>query len=255
MTSLGNAYPLCIIFMDIQIRYGTNTSLGATEINEVLELTKKHGSVEVSRWDIRAGAIDIVTFFELTICSALFRSLTKPIIEGYLKGLTNESYFKDKGEQHRFVLKNEIISIKSYLNAFYQVFIRKYQDTDKSIAIVERIDNCTIYVVINSKKVTEKLINNLAEALVKTCSYIALKLIDIEESCVVQLYPNFSTQTWDYLFAPTIQAFGKYIDRYYDFKDNQFYEIDSAKEFIEKFNIDNIDDYKFVVSAKYYLDK
>lgn len=241
--------------MDIQIKYGAQTFLDETEINDVLELSKKYGSVEVTKWGHRAGAIDIVTFLELTISSALFRGLTKPIIEGYLKGLANESYFKDIGEQHRVAIKNEITGIKNYLTAFYQVFIRKYKDTDKSIAIVERIDNCTIYVVLNNEKVTEKLIDNLADALVKTCFYVALKLIAIEEPYVIQLYPNFSTQTWDYLLTPTIQGFGKYIDRYYDFKDNQFYEINSAGEFIEKFSVDDMDDYTFIVSAKYHLDK
>jgi hypothetical protein len=240
--------------MDIQIKYGGQTFLNDNEINELLEFSKKFGSVKLSKWGHRSGAIDIVTFLELTISSAIFQSLTKPIIEGYLKGLANESYFKDKGEQHRVAIKNEILGIKNYLNAFYQVFVRKYQYTDKSIAIVETIDNCTIYVVLNNEKVTEKLVDNLADALVKTCSYVALKLIDVSEPYVIQLYPNFSTQTWDYLFIPTIQGFGKYIDRYYDFKNNQFYEINSAEEFIEKFSVDDMDDYKFIVSAKYHLD-
>jgi len=72
-------------------------------------------------------------------------------------------------------------------------------------------------------------------------------LIEIDDIKVVQLYPNFDKQEWDYLFIPTENAFGNYIDRYYCFSENRIYYIVSAIDFIEKFQITDLDEYKLII--------
>ncbi|MCJ7588691.1 MAG: hypothetical protein MUQ00_12440 [Candidatus Aminicenantes bacterium] len=51
-------------------------------------------------------------------------------------------------------------------------------------------------------------------------------------------------------FIPSTQAFGNYIDRYFNIRDGKFYIIKSPEEFIDKFNADDRDDFKFPMSPK-----
>jgi hypothetical protein len=220
------------------------------EINQILFISQKYGRVEVEKWGIRGGAIDLVTYLEIVFGYSVVRAVTKPIVEGYLKGLMGETFFKNIGERHQLLFSDEIEHLKNYLKAFYDVFIAKKTMNTQSIAIVENVEDCMLYVTLNSHSVSEKLQNHLADALVRTFALISLKLIETTDPKVIQLYPNFDTQEWDYLFIPTINAFGKYIDRYYCFSENKIYSINSASEFIEKFQITDIDEYKLIINPK-----
>jgi hypothetical protein len=233
--------------MDIQIRYGSFTKLSEEEINQIIKFSQTQGHVSIHKWNHRSGAIDLLTYFELIFGYSFVKALTKPIIEGYLKGFVGESYFKGKGETHRLFIKNEVKQLKTYLTTFYDVFVSDKTTEMESIAIVENIGDCKLYVTLNSYRISDKLVNGLADALVRTFALISLKLIDIEDTKVVQLYPNFDKQEWDYLFIPTVKAFGNYIDRYYCFSENIIYYIDSAIDFIEKFQITDLDEYKLII--------
>lgn len=240
--------------MKILIRYGLDTKLSNEEIDTVVTLSENHGNVLVERWGSRNAAIDIVTFLEISAVSSLFSVLTKPIVEGYLKGLVNEDYFKNLGRNNRNEIIHFVNEMKYFLSAFYEVFVVSKKLQNEAIALVEKIGNVTLYVALNSEKVTRELSINLGEALVKTIGYILLGYLKLDEPYVVQLYPNFETNTWDYVFAPTTEAFGNFVNRYFDFKDNQFHIIESAENFIEKFQISDLDEYKFIISAKYHLN-
>ncbi len=92
--------------MDIQIRYGSFTKLSEEEINQIITFSQTHGNVSIHKWHHRNGAIDLLTYLEFIFGSQFVLALTKPIIEGYLKGFIGESYFKGKGETHRLFIKN-----------------------------------------------------------------------------------------------------------------------------------------------------
>ena len=111
------------------------------------------------------------------------------------------------------------------------------------------------YAVLNHKKSTKKLIERLPDALVRAVGEISLNRIPIEHPNVIQLYPNFETESWDYLFMPTVSAFGNYIDRYFDFRTNQMITINSREEFYKKFEIDDEDIYKFIISARFHEER
>jgi len=236
--------------MEIKVSYGSNTKLTEDEISQIIKTSKKYGNVKVEKWGIRFGAIDILTSVEIVLGYALVKALMKPIAEGYVKGFVNEPLFEKIGIRHRLAIKKEIKQIKNFLKAFYEVFIVKKTTESESIALVEYIEDCTLFVTLNSYQISEKLINNLAEALVKTFALVSLKIIDVEHPKVIQLYPNFESQEWDYLFVPTVNAFGKFIDRYYCFSEEKMHSIFSANDFIEKFQITDMDDYKFIINPR-----
>jgi len=236
--------------MNIQLRYGSKSNLTQAEIDDIIIFSKKYGQVNTETWGIRSGAIDLVTFLQVTFGSAFIRAVTKPIIDGYLKGLINENYFKGLGEQHKEIVQNEFAGFKNYLIAFYKVFISKKQTENNAISVIEDIDDCRLYIVLNSYRATETLIQNLAEAVVRTYALVTLKLLDIQKPKIIQLYPDFENQQWEYLFLPTTSAFGNYIDRYYSFSQDKIFNIESAEQFISIFSITDFDDYKFIVNPR-----
>jgi hypothetical protein len=236
--------------MDIQLRYGNKSHLTETEIDDVIILSKQYGQVNTETWGSRSGAIDLVTFLEVTFSSAFIRTVTKPIVDGYFKGLLNENYFKGLGEQHKGIVQNEFAGFKNYLIAFYKVFISKKQTDNYAISLIEDIDDCRLYIVLNSYRTTEALIENLAEAIVKTYALVTLKILDIQEPKIIQLYPDFENQTWEYLFLPTSSAFGNCIDRYYSFSQDKIFNIDSVEQFISIFGINDFDEYKLLVNPR-----
>jgi hypothetical protein len=233
--------------MKVKIRYGSGIDLTEEELNEIISFSEKYGEIETKQWGIRAGAIDLVTFLELGVF--------KFILDGFLKGFIDEEYFKKLGITTRQALFNEVDYFKKYLIAFYKVFISKKLSNHSAISIVEHIDGVVYFAVLNHKKSTENLISRLPNAFVRAVGEISLHRIPIENSFTVQLYPNFETETWDYLFIPTMSAFGNYIDRYYDFKLKKIVELHSREEFYQKFELDEDDIYKCIISAKYHEDR
>lgn len=239
-----------IYHMDIKISYSSSTNLTEEEINCIISVSQKFGQVSVDKWSTRNGAIDLAIALEIIFGIPIVQAVMKPVIEGYLKGLIGESYFKGIGERHQTMLKDEVVQIKNYLTAFYDVFIAKKVEKERTIAIVVYIDDCQLYVTLDSYRTSQILIDSLAEALVNTFALISLKLIEVEEPKVIQLYPDFDNQKWDYLFIPTVKAFGNFIDKYYRFSENKIYYIENAIEFIDKFKITNMDSFKLIITPR-----
>lgn len=240
--------------MEIIIRYGNNAELTEEEINLIIATSEKYGNVNVEKWGVRFGSIDIVPILEVILGAGIIKEIVQPIVREYVNGLINKSFFKGIGEKHRLLIIDKIVHIKNYFTAFYNVFIAKKTFTSKAIALVENIDDCILYVTLNDSKMSEKLLENLADALVRTYALVSLRLIEIEQPKVIQLYPNFDTQEWDFLFIPTVNAFGKYVDRYYCFSNNQISQIENADDFIKKFKITDIDEYKFIINPTFYTN-
>jgi hypothetical protein len=237
--------------MDILLNYRIHSALAEHEVEEIIKLSKRHGKVDARKRGVGSGAIDLVALLEFSV----EYGIAKIVYEAFLKGVLNENYIKQLGESVRKEMLMQISDVGNYISAFYKVFISKKQDIREAIVFIEQFENYTIYVVLNEHRATQKLADGAVEALVKLCSFIALTQIETESPFVLQLYPNYATETWDYVFVPTAQAYGKFIDKYFDFGDNSFHYIDSAEEFINKFEITDFDEYKFIISAKYHLSR
>ncbi|MCF6404081.1 hypothetical protein L3C95_14400 [Chitinophaga filiformis] len=238
--------------MDVKIVYANDLNITETEIAEITKLSEEYGHLDIKkRTGIRSSALDLVTLLEFSIVSGI----GKIIRDAYLKGLLDENYIKSLGENTRKHASSSLKAISNYFSAFYKVFISKKVQTGKAIAFIEQFEGYSIYVVLNEYRSTQKLVDNLAEALVKLCSMISLKQIEIDPPHILQLYPDYSTETWEYVFAPSTQAYGKFIDRYFSFREESFHSINSAEEFINKFQITDFDEFKFIISAKFHSNR
>ncbi len=231
--------------METSIKYGLSTNLTEEEINEIIGVSQLYGNVNVQKWGSRFGSIDMVTILELTILT-----FSKPILEAFLKGFFDEEYFKKQGSNLRKELLEELRNLRIYLVSLHNAFFFNKLDDCYAISMVEHIDGVVYYAVLNHKKSTETLIKRLPNAFVRAVGEISLKRIPVEEPYIVQLYPNFETESWDFLFIPTVIGFGNYVNRYYDFAVGSIVEVDSKEDFYSKFDLEEEDMYKFIISAK-----
>jgi hypothetical protein len=211
------------------------------KLEQVINISSEHGDVEVLKRARGNSALDLINYIELKL------------VEEFLKGLLGADYLKQFGKGLLDAVIRDIGALSNYYYSFYKVFIKNQKFNPKSISIKEDFEGYTIYAVLNASRMTEKLTKDLAGALVKTFALISSKDLITEHPQILQLYPNFSTETWDYIFTPTTQAYGKFIDRYYDLKDNQYHFVASAEEFIDLFNVSSLDEYKFIISATFHL--
>ena len=234
--------------MEIHIKY--KNSLDNSEIDTISEFTKKYAELTLSKKSGGNGSIDLVSLIEFSLGNYLINYLTKPILESYNKGLINEEYFQKLGTDHRKKLIDKTSKIFPYFNGLYLNFLSSQKDLQESISIVENFENFSLYVSLNEKKMSEELLNQFPEALCNTYSIISLGLIELQEPNIVQLYPNFEKQTWDYLFIPTVEGFGKFINKYYSFSENKIYYLATADEFIQKFNITDLSEYKLIINPR-----
>lgn len=234
--------------MEIHIKY--KNSLDSSEIDAVSEFTKKYAELTLSKKSGGNGAIDLVSLIEFSLGGYFINYLAKPILESYNKGLINEEYFQKLGTDHRKKLIDKTSKIFPYFNGLYLNFLNSKKDLQESISLVENFENFSLYVSLNEKKMSEELLDLFPEALCNTYSVISLGLIELQEPYIVQLYPNFEKQTWDYLFIPTVDGFGKFINRYYSFSENKIHYLENADEFIQKFNITDLSEYKLIINPK-----
>ncbi|CAI8722107.1 hypothetical protein [Chryseobacterium sp. IT-36CA2] len=234
--------------MKIHIKY--KNSLDNSEVDAISEFTKRYGELTLSKKSGGSGSIDLVSFIEFSLGGYLINYLAKPIFESYNKGLINEEYFQKLGTDHRKKIIDKTSKIFPYFNGLYLNFLNSKKDQQESISLVENFENFSLYVSLNEKRMTEELLNQFPEALCNTYSIISLRLLELDEPHIVQLYPNFETQTWDYLFMPTVDGFGKFIDKYYSFSENKIHYLATADEFIQKFNITDLSEYKLIINPR-----
>ncbi len=208
-------------------------------------MARGHGNLSEKRWGIRAGAIDLVTVLEIV---GIFVGLK--ILDGFVEGLIGKDVFEDIGRKLRRGAFEQANKLRVFLVDLFERAISKNKDRYGAFAIIEYINDFSLYVVINHKKMNSNIIEKLPEAM--ALALIVTANTDFEDDLprVIQLYPNFETESWDYIFMPTTQAFGNYIDRYFDLKDRTLHLLPSPDEFIKKFNPDDKDDFKFLISPK-----
>lgn len=229
--------------MKIHIEYGSDGRLSQELLDEVRCIARNHGDLSEERWGIRAGAIDLVTVLEVI---GVFVGMK--ILDGFVEGLVGKDIFEEIGKKLRKGAFELTDKLREFFLDFYENAVSKNKDRYGAFVLVEYINDFSLYVVLNHKRMTSNLMEKLPEAI--ALSIIVTANIDIEDDHprIIQLYPNFETESWDYILMPTTQAFGKYIDRYFDLKDRTLYLLSSPDEFIKQFNPDDKDDFKFLIS-------
>ena len=232
--------------MYIKVTYRKNTNFSKEEKEFIHNTAKKYGEVRIDEYSSRFGAIDLITFIEFSIYYIVLVNL-----KAFIKGFIGEDWFKSIGKQSRLSIGKELNNIRLFLIDYYNCFVLNKPDVNEAFTITEDIGDTRLYVVINHSRMTQKLIERLPEAIVEIYGRISLELIIVEgKTC--QLYPDFEKEEWRYLFIPTYQGFGNFVDKYFDLELNKELILKTKTEFIDKFQISIEDECKLIINPYRY---
>jgi len=204
-------------------------------------------------YGMRGGAIDLVTFLEIVI-SFVAGVAIRPVISKYFEGFFNADALKKLGEKHRQQIINWSTKLQDDIEIIIKAFERAYKTTvpitfqgkPEAVAICIHLGLSSFHIVLNHENVSPKLMRNLPKGVILALRYLAESSIP-KDATALQLYFDKTSHSWKYLFMPTPQAFGRWIDRYVDLDTGQVVRITSQKEFIDKFKPSDNDQYKFLV--------
>lgn len=228
-------------------------------LNPILESFEKEIGGERHPYGMRMGAIDLVTFIEFVITFIAGASLGE-ILKNYLSGLVAADSAKGLGEKHREIIKNWLNNVEQGFNQLIKTVKQKFdggfraptfEDKEQPIAICIHISDIEIFIILNQHNITDEAFGLLPNAIVRTLSFIAENGLP-EDTFVLQLYFDSQKNDWCYLFAPSKNAFGHYIDRIININTGEITIIKSAKEFIAFTEISESDGIKFLVDPFRY---
>ena len=225
--------------MEIHIEYD-DRHLSPELLEMVRSISRKYGKLSERTWGVRAGAIDLVAILEIVVVFVVMKA-----IDGFTEGLIGKDWFTNLGEKTRIELRE----FSNYLLELFKKVIAGNRDRYRAIAVVDYINDVTLYVVLNHKYMNAELISSLPFAIAKVVREIVINGLPEDNPKIVQLFPSFKANSWDYLFVPSVKGFGqRFIDRYLDLRDGQYYIIHSSQEFQARFSPHDRDIFKFLIS-------
>lgn len=210
-------------------------------------------------YGIRAGAIDLLTFFDIVIPFTAGVALT-PLVKKYFEGLLNADELKNLGEKHRLELANWYDKIGSNIKKLISPVAHSpkavlprytFQGSEKAAALRVDFGEIECFIVLNHTAINDELISKIPE----TITSIIHNLMSFglpEETHVLQLYYDRKNREWRYLFMPTTNGFGNYIDRYVDLKTGELVHLNAPEDFVKTFFPDIQDRYKFLINPFRY---
>jgi hypothetical protein len=229
--------------MNIKFSYRQSLEFSENEQDFLLRTSRKFGTVETKTYSSRSGALDLVSIIETTLTFVVLTNF-----QAYSKGLIGEDWFKKLGIKTRQEIEAEIIQAKAFVEAYFEVFVKDKENRQEAFVITENIGEVTLFVVINHYNMNNELLEKLPKALVDTYGRISLGYIKIESN-TCQLFPDFENNEWRYLFTPTLQGFGNFVDQYFDLKTNRLIKINSKLDFANRFNLNEEDKYKIIINS------
>jgi hypothetical protein len=203
----------------------------------------------------RRGAIDLLTVLSIVVTCVIFPTL-QSAVQKYLDGLLGFDGLKDLGEAHRKQIVIFFQTIENKIHELIRAVQKKqlsittsftFEQKEEAFAIEIPTKFGNIYVVLNHKHISPTLLEKLPRSVVVAIRYLH-ENPPLEEAICFQLYYDVLSQNWIYLFAPTTQSFGYYIDRYIDLQTQQIKLVSSRSEFIELFQPASEDELKFIIS-------
>ncbi len=229
--------------MQIIIEYGSDERLSSELLEEVRTISTKYGDLSEKTWGMRAGAIDLVTILEIVGVFVAMKT-----IDGFVEGLIGKDWFTKLGSKTRNIVSVKLREFSNYLSELFDKVIRGNRDRYGAIVVIEYINDVTLYAVLNHKRMNAQLISSLPFAIAKVAREIMINGLPEDNPKVAQLFPNFEIDSWDYLFVPSVRAFGQFIDRYLDLRDGQYYIVHSSEEFKARFPSHDRDILKFLIT-------
>ena len=204
----------------------------------------------------RKGAIDLITILEIVVTFVAGVAL-QPLAEKYFEGLLDGEKFESVGKQHRdkiFIwltdLKADIAEATKTIKSLANIHtIDKFNDRDKeyAVALVFYLREIPLYVIVNHSGISAELIRSIPEGVIKAIQYAAENKLP-ENVRMLQLYFDKYSNRWKYLLAPTSKCIGHWIDQYIDLDTEKIYNIESRREFLEKFHPESKDELKFLIN-------
>lgn len=169
------------------------------------------------------------------------------LFKKYSEGLLDADSFKSLGEAHRAELKAWYAFLEGKLDAVIGTVGRvrtiipqlKFDNFEKCLAIrCGLANNATCLVVLNHSRMTSKMLMRIPLAIVSALRYsIEVGLPD--DTRITQLYYDLATESWPYLFTPTVNAFGYFVDRYVNLQTREVLTLADADEFLQVFQPDD----------------
>ncbi len=203
----------------------------------------------------RGGAVDIVSLLELLVVFTAGISI-KPVLQKYFEGLLNADGMKALGEKHRkevtdwfHVLEKDLADIVSSIHLSLGLLHTSltYDGNEEAIVLEIPTYSGPLYVVLNHKELTPQLVKNLPKGIITAVQFLCENSFP-DKAVAFQLYFETKSHQWVYLFAPTVNGFGDYINRYVDLRDAEIRHLASQSAFIHMFDPAPEDSLKFLVS-------
>jgi hypothetical protein len=203
----------------------------------------------------RKGALDLVSFLELAVVFTAGIAL-RPVVQKYFEGLLNADALKKLGEEHRKQLvewfvecENSLLELIQAVQSSLALIHTSFTFRGKEEALVLEVPTGagTLYVVLNHKNISPVLLKNLPKGIVSAIRFLYETGFP-DRTIAFQLYYDREAKEWIYLFAPSMEGFGNYIDRYVDLRDGQVKFISSPQDFSRLFQPSVEDEFKFLVS-------
>lgn len=203
-----------------------------------------------------AGALDLVMALEIGIVLLLNVTL-RPWLSKYFEGLLNADAVKKVGEGQRLAIQEWTAGVAADLGKFIKAVATIYASSDvsfqykgrqKALAlelVLPRGIQC--YVVLNHEGVGPSLLGTIPDGVVRAIQFAADGRLPTDAK-VVQLYFDRESEQWIYLFVPSLDGFGHWIDRYIDLLSGETVKLNSVEEFVARFKPTDGDAMKFLVT-------
>ena len=221
-------------------------------------LEREIGGKRAPYWK-RGGAIDLVTYLELTLTWVVGITLSQ-LFKKYAEGLLDADSFKKMGESHRVELRNWYSTVENQINSIIDSVERirsitpifTFQDHEECLALVFGLPNgARCYIALNHCRMSSTMLKRIPQAVVNTLRY-AIEDGLPEDVRVAQLYYDQGTDSWPYLFIPTLDGFGNFVDRYVDLESRHVHTLLSADEFLLKFCPDEGERLQLIISPLHH---
>ena len=226
------------------------------DLEDFLPELQDEVSGEITPYISGRGVFDLVTFLSISVTFVVIPHILTPVVSKYLEGLLDFDTVKDLGKAHREQIAKWFRRIGIEIHGLVRAIQEKQISTGKSFTFQKKKEALaleistkfgSIYIVLNHKHISPTLLENLPRAVVKAIRYLH-ENPPLEQAIGFQLYYDALSQDWIYLFAPTTQGFGYYVDRYIDLRTQQIKLISSRSEFIKLFQPASEDELKFLIS-------
>jgi len=245
---------------DVLLEYSYRKS-HAQDLDDLISALESDLGGERRPYGSRCGAIDLVTFLEVCLTWAVGTALAQ-LFKKYSEGLLDADAIKSLGKTHRAELKAWYSVVEEKVNAVVTAAERvctitprlNLDNYEKCLAIRFGLaGDATCWVVLNHSRMTSAMLRRIPLAVVSALRHsIEVGLPD--DTRAAQLYYDLKSESWPYLFTPTVNGFGNFVDRYINLQTGEVHTLSDADEFLNVFQPDDDERFQLIISPLFHRD-